>query len=290
MTDARLVPSRLFAQQISRVVSVSDTERKTVSSIMLDKDERLLQHCDQIHLLSALGLPAKYAELNAKNRAYVWKTLATLVMCASSVEMVEHDDLREVDELIGAVLKKSKSVAAKSGGRLDVKKAAQMVADDAAVRDVSKRLVVHAAEGDSNAKDAHLDDGRSEREEAESIDAASLSSYIQEVTGKVVDVSGLAGEDGKVDLSEDGMKRLVNVLGAHGAGSVGSGVRKGTAKEAALRDRLRARLEAQRAEKEENGATAAATADPQPQPHPQPPQTKKAIEREVEKIMKDMSL
>lgn len=299
VSDARLVPAKMFAQQISRSVELpavegatppQKAETKSISSAMLDRDERLLQHCDQIHLLKVLSLRDKYAQLNAKNRDYVWKTLAKLVMCASSVELVDHDDLREVDELVGAVLKKSRSVAAKSGGRLDVKKAAQMVADDAAVRDVSKRLVIHAADGDSNGNNGNSSSAPSGGGggEPESVDAAALASYIKEVTGKVVDVSGLAGADGSVDLSEAGMARLTNVLAGHGAGAAGSGVRRETGKEAALRERLRARLEERRVAVAE--AVADANAAAAAENAPAHPQTKEDVEKEVNRLMRDMAL
>jgi hypothetical protein len=99
-----------------------------------------------------------------------------------------------------------------------------------------------------------------------------------------VDVSGLAGADGKVDLSEAGMKRLVNVLGTHGAGSAGSGVRRETGKEAALRERLRARLE----EKKKSEATAAAATPTQTQTPAV--QTRKDVAKEVDRLMRDLAL
>ncbi|MDD5754096.1 MAG: hypothetical protein PHN45_05015 [Methylococcales bacterium] len=239
------IPALAFARQVTQEVLMPDGSKKTIANLIQDKDEYLATANYNVELLRVMNFKTKYAALNATNREYVWKTLNKLLMAASMVVMVEHDHLGAVDDLIGSVLKKSKTISQSSGGRLDIRKASQMIAMDKNVRAASKRVVSGALEGDENVKKSDTP-----ASEPQKISSEQLGEYISEMTGKAIDVAGLADRDGMVDLSDQGMERMMNIMAAQGA----SAVHRGTAKEANMRDRLKKKIMQRAIEQNANAA------------------------------------
>jgi hypothetical protein len=252
------VPALLFARQTTQVLTLPSGESKTISDLIMDKNEYLAVGDYNVKLLNMLNFKDKYKMLNEKNKEYVWTTLNKLLMSSAMVVMIEHDSMSAVDDLICAVMKKSKTIAKSSGGRMDVKRASQMIATDKDIQKVSKQVLKSAMAGDENLSQpsgASSSSGAASAssEASQKISSEQMGEYIAQVTGKTVDVTGLADKDGMIDMSDSGMERMMSMLSAQGANCV----RKETAKEAVTRERLKKKLLQRQLEK--NAATPAPT-------------------------------
>lgn len=252
------VPALLFARQTTQVLTLPSGESKTISDLIMDKNEYLAVGDYNVKLLNMLNFKDKYKMLNEKNKEYVWTTLNKLLMSSAMVVMIEHDSMSAVDDLICAVMKKSKTIAKSSGGRMDVKRASQMIATDKDIQKVSKQVLKSAMAGDENLSQpsgASSSSGAASAssESPQKISSEQMGEYIAQVTGKTVDVTGLADKDGMIDMSDSGMERMMSMLSAQGANCV----RKETAKEAVTRERLKKKLLQRQLEK--NAATPAPT-------------------------------
>ena len=251
------VPALLFARQTTQVLELPSGESKTISDLIMDKNEYLAVGDYNVKLLNMLNFKDKYKLLNEKNKEYVWTTLNKLLMSSAMVVMIEHDSMSAVDDLICAVMKKSKTIAKSSGGRMDVKKASQMIATDRDIQKVSKQVLKSAMAGDENVSQkttsGATDAATAASDASQKISSEQMGEYIAQVTGKTVDVTGLADKDGMIDMTDAGMERMMNMLSSQGANCV----RKETAKEAVTRERLKKKLLQRQLEK--NAAAPATT-------------------------------
>jgi len=236
-TDPVFVPALLFAQQVQQKIAMPDGTVSTITDLIKNKDETLITADYNVSLLKGMDFRDKYKKLNANNQEYVWKKLNSLVLNAAGVILVKYDNMGEVDDLINAVVHKGKQIASKSGGRVDIKTASKLVSTDKDVRKLSKRVVEHAMEGDSNV--SHKDEQEQQPTEVQKMSVEDFGEYISGATGRMIDVTGLADREGMIDLSEAGVERIVTMMASQGVSNV---VHKGTAKDAMIRKRLQQKL------------------------------------------------
>lgn len=237
------VPSLLFARSVQKVVTLRDGSQHSISDLIIDKNIELLDCVKEVELLSMLDLPVKYEKLNEQNRTYVWNTINKLLMSASMVVMVEHDNMGCVDDLISGVFKKGKKLAMSTGGRMGAKDAAHLISMDKDVQNASKKLmrcmnVAQGAEADIERQEQVKEDNEV-TQTVDKICASDMTEYIKEATGKTIDLMGLADENGNMDMSEEGISKLTNALMAR---QVAGNIPRSSPREDAIRERLRQKL------------------------------------------------
>lgn len=237
------VPSLLFARSAQKPVTLKDGTTHTISDLILDKNIELLDCIKEIELLSMLDLPAKYEKLNEQNRIYVWNTINKLLMSASMVVMVEHDNMGCVDDLISGVFKKGKKLAMSSGGRMSSKDAAHVISMDKDIQNATKKLMrcvnVSQEAGEDIERQEQVREDNEVTKTVDKICASDMTEYIREATGKTIDLMGLSDENGDVDVSEDGISKITSALMAR---QMAGGIPRTTPREDAMRDRLRQKL------------------------------------------------
>lgn len=237
------VPSLMFAKQISQTIKLPSGETKTIYDLIMDKNEYLAVGRYDVQMLNMFNFRDKYKKLNEKNKTYVWNTLNKLVLTASAVVMVENDKMGAVDDLIGAVVKKSKNLAVSSGGRLDMRKASQIISSDKEIQKVSKSIIKSTTQDEgTDGVDRCTSSSTETSKKREKLSCADMQKYLMEMTGKTVDIAGLAGPDGMIDISDEGITTMMSNLSSKGAGALN----KESARAANTRERLRAKLERRR--------------------------------------------